>query len=660
MSENIIKIIFQGSSEQLDKKLKDVGAKLDKFNKKAGKLGATLSTRLSLPLAIAGGAAIKLASDFEESLNKVDVAFGNSSKQVKDFAKTTLQEFGIAEGSALDMAALFGDMATSMGLSQQAAVGMSKELVGLAGDLASFKNIDIEQATTALAGVFTGETESLKRLGIVMTEVNLQQFAMEKGLDKSVKTMTQAEKVALRYEFIMSKTANAQGDFSRTSDGAANQMRIFQESLKELGVSFGQVLLPAFTKMVTKLNDILQSINNLSPGMKGFITTIGVLAAAVGPLLMAIPQLTTGFKLLTTAMKANPIIAVASALVTVATAIYSIADAKKQAKLDEFGDTIKKMSEDEALSKLKELNSVLEENNKIIQGSATIAAKSTAKKENKELKEKIKILDNQINSLRANAQAERELQQELKKGTKETNNNARAKVSAVSAFDQTITKTKELNLQTGKIETLYKRANDSLHEFGASAEIVGTTLETSLKEPMVNMANQVSQLEQVMRMIGEETAYILMDSFRALMEGESFFKTLGKAVLGLVKQLIAAIAAAAVLSIILGGLGIGKGFGGDFGSKFKNIFGMLSGFGGKGKMQTFAKGGIISTPTMGLMGEYPGARSNPEIVAPLDKLQGMIAQTGGNNVNVAGQFVLKGQDLVVALQRANRNRDRIN
>lgn len=311
MADSILKIIFQGDTDQLDKSLKNVGSKLDNFNKKASALGSSLSTKLTLPLAIAGGAAIKLASDFEESLNKVDVAFGSSQKAVRDFAQTSLTQFGIAEGSALDMAALFGDMATSMGMSQQAAASMSTELVGLAGDLASFKNIDIEQATTALAGVFTGETESLKRLGIVMTEVNLQQFAMEKGLDKSVKKMTQAEKVALRYEFIMSKTANAQGDFSRTSDGAANQMRIFQESLKELGVSFGQILLPAFTKLVTKLNEIIQGFNDTSPEVKGFITVIGLLAGAVGPLLLSIPKLTKTFKLLTLAMKANPIIAVA-------------------------------------------------------------------------------------------------------------------------------------------------------------------------------------------------------------------------------------------------------------------------------------------------------------------------------------------------------------
>ncbi len=140
-----------------------------------------------------------MASDYEESLNKVRVAFGSSSSSVEEFSKTAIDSIGLAEQSALDMAALFGDMATSMGLTRPAAAEMSTSLVQLAGDLSSFKNINIEEVTTALAGVFTGETESLKRLGIVMTEANVQAYALEKGIKKKLNTMSQAEKVALRF-----------------------------------------------------------------------------------------------------------------------------------------------------------------------------------------------------------------------------------------------------------------------------------------------------------------------------------------------------------------------------------------------------------------------------------------------------------------------------
>ena len=179
-----------------------------------------------------------------------------------------------------------------------------KAVVGLAGDLASFKNIDIEQATTALAGVFTGETESLKRLGIVMTEVNLKQFAMDNGLNSNIKNMSMAEKVALRYQFIMQSTANAQGDFARTGGGAANQMRIFQESLKQLAASFGQIILPAFTKIITKVNDLIQRFDSLDPTVKKLVIIFGGIAAAMGPILVVLPSLAAGFGIVSGAVTA--------------------------------------------------------------------------------------------------------------------------------------------------------------------------------------------------------------------------------------------------------------------------------------------------------------------------------------------------------------------
>ncbi len=157
-----------GAGVAATKLASDYEEAIDNFGSKAGLLGDKLTgignrmtTGITVPVIGAGVAATKLASDYEEALNKTDVAFGASSETVKQFADTTLDKFGIARGSALDMASLFGDMATSMGLTQQAAAEMGIELVGRAGDLASFKNIGLEQAQTALAGIFTGETESL-------------------------------------------------------------------------------------------------------------------------------------------------------------------------------------------------------------------------------------------------------------------------------------------------------------------------------------------------------------------------------------------------------------------------------------------------------------------------------------------------------------------
>ena len=291
---SILKVVFSGDTTQLDKALTKAQSGLDNFSKKAKDVGGKMSVFITAPIVAAGGAAIKFASDFEESLNKVDVAFKGSSSQVKAFAKTALNSFGIAEGSALDMAALFGDMSTSMGISQGEAAKLSTSLVGLAGDLASFKNMNIEEVTTALNGVFTGETESLKRLGVVMTEANLQQFALSQGMKGNIKDFTQAQKVMLRYEYVMSMTSNAHGDFIRTGGGAANQMRVFQEGLKELGVLFGQEMLPLFTDMVKSLNDLIKRFKELSPETKKTILIVAGITAAMGPLLMVIGSMASG------------------------------------------------------------------------------------------------------------------------------------------------------------------------------------------------------------------------------------------------------------------------------------------------------------------------------------------------------------------------------
>ena len=286
-----VTIRIGATTAQLEADLRKAERAMQASAAKFQSIGQSMTIGITVPVLAAGAAAFKMASDYEESLNKVRVSFGESSKSVEDFAKTTLTSFGIAEGSALDMAALFGDMATSMGLTQPAAADMSKSLVSLAGDLASFKNLSIDEVTTALAGVFTGETESLKRLGVVMTEANVQAFALEKGITKKLQAMSQAEKVALRYEYVLNSTKNAQGDFARTSDGAANQMRIFQESTKQLAASFGQVLLPVITPIINGINKVLASMQGLSKETKTTIVVFAGIAAALGPAIIVFAQI---------------------------------------------------------------------------------------------------------------------------------------------------------------------------------------------------------------------------------------------------------------------------------------------------------------------------------------------------------------------------------
>jgi|13_taG_2_1085334.scaffolds.fasta_scaffold11021_2 TP901 family phage tail tape measure protein len=170
-------------------------------------------------------------------------------------------------------------------------------------------------------------------------------------------------------------------------------------------------------------------------------------------------------------------------------------------------------------------------------------------------------------------------------------------------------------------------------------------------------ATKMQELGLNIETIMSEVGNSFMSAFSAMMEGKNFVKALGQMLGQIIKQLVAAALAALALSTILGGLGIGGIGGGKF--KFGKLFGQLSGFGGSSATE-FANGGIVSAPTMGLVGEYPGARSNPEVIAPLSKLKGMLGNNNNaSNVQVGGSFELRGQDLIVALERANSTRNRM-
>lgn len=261
-----LKEALQAASEQLDT------------------IGNRLSIGVTAPLVAAGTAAAHYASDTSESLNKVDVAFGTSAQVVSRWSENTLKQYGLAQGTALDMAALYGDMATSMGYSESEAAKMSTTLVGLAADLSSFKNISTDQAQSALKSIFTGETESLKNLGVIMTQTNLKAFAMSQGFTTAYEKMDQAQQVAVRYQYVLQQTQNAQGDFARTSDGTANQIRIFQESLKQAAATAGEELLPIITPIISRLSELVQSFGDLDAGTRKLLVQTGLFMATLGPM----------------------------------------------------------------------------------------------------------------------------------------------------------------------------------------------------------------------------------------------------------------------------------------------------------------------------------------------------------------------------------------
>lgn len=284
---------FRSETKKLGNvKLTALGNQIKSVGKKMQSAGSTLTRNLTLPLIAGYTASANLASDYEENLNKIDVAFGKNSDEVKKWSETALETYGMSRVQATSAASAFGALGKGIGIGTKDAAEMSTTLAGLSADLGSYFNTSTEDSAKALEGIFTGESEALKKFGVVMTDTNLEKFASDQGL--VWKEMDQTEKTMLRYNFVLAQTKDAQGDFSRTSDGTANSMKMFQASIQELGTTIGANLLPIITPIVQKITEWVKKFGELDPKTQKIITIMGIAAAALGPVLTIIGSMATG------------------------------------------------------------------------------------------------------------------------------------------------------------------------------------------------------------------------------------------------------------------------------------------------------------------------------------------------------------------------------
>lgn len=253
----------------------------DAFSRLAKAIGLVMIARKALDTIKTG---IDYASDLAEVQNVVDVTFGSATEAINSWSKECLAAYGMNEVSAKRYAGTIGAMLKSSGLAGDAIVDMSKDMVGLAGDMASFYNLDLETAFEKIRSGISGETEPLKQLGINMSVANLEAYALSQGITTAYNEMSQAEQVMLRYNYLMSTTADAQGDFARTQDSYANQTRLLSESWLEFTGIMAEQLLPVLTTIVSWLNNIVafltENADMVSAVLVGLATTVGILAVA--------------------------------------------------------------------------------------------------------------------------------------------------------------------------------------------------------------------------------------------------------------------------------------------------------------------------------------------------------------------------------------------
>ena len=221
-----------------------------------------------------GKECVELGSDLAEVQNVVDVTFTTMSDKVNEFAKNAMTSAGLSETMAKRYVGTFGAMSKSFGFSEQQAYDMSTALTQLTGDVASFYNISQDLAYIKLKSVFTGETETLKDLGVVMTQSALDQYALANGYGKTTSAMTEQEKVALRLAFVQKQLSAASGDFIRTSDSWANQVRVMQLQLQSLKATVGQGLINIFAPVLKVINVLLGKLATLANAFKSFTELI--------------------------------------------------------------------------------------------------------------------------------------------------------------------------------------------------------------------------------------------------------------------------------------------------------------------------------------------------------------------------------------------------
>lgn len=763
---------------------KQASSKLKQFSSKMKSVGSSLSA-ISLPLAIAGGAAIKMGADFDKNLTKIKALVGATEKDLQDFSsasKRMAKETGLsskqtseamffiasaglegaeaiavleaaskASAAGLGDVAQVADLATSAlnaygseTLSAEAAtdvltaavregklnsedlassmgqvlpvasnMGVSFNEVGAAMAAMSRTGTNAAQGATQLNSILSGllkptkqAEEALNLMGL--SSAGLKQQIKDEGLLSVLETLkTEFDKNsdaaaqvfpnirALRgvldltgksaetTKEIFNELNNAQGAtkkaFEDTADSASFRLTKSLNGVKESFASVGAVLLesllPIIEKIAGGIENLFTKFTNLDGTTQKIIIGFGLFVTAIGPVLLAVGTLTSvigtmaggfatlkialiavkgGFAKLTVVMMANPFVAIATAIVALTG--YLITMGNKMAPL---------------ISKWQTFKNIIKSGGSYSKFAALQLADQAAaqKKLDEETENNINTIDTQTKSIIKNTEAI-------------IDNNGAKQRSQVGTVNS------GLGAKPKGVEAIVGVAKMGKDPATALAESIGNgnillqskLTETSqmLSESQMEYLNNAHMFNQQLGGVFESGLEDLASGIgaalgQAIATGGSLGSQLGAVLLGTLGGVATQIGKMAIgIGIALEGIkkalqslnpfvAIAAGIalvalGSFFQSKSAKI---SESIGGGGGAKAFAKGGIVSTPTLGLVGEYPGARSNPEVIAPLDKLKSIIGDRGQSQVNVSGQFALRGQDLVVALQRAERNRNRV-
>jgi hypothetical protein len=663
-----------------DKSLSESLGKLKSFGSEMTNVGKKLSTAVTLPILAIGTASVMAASDAEETASKFNTIFRDISGDAERSFGVLRNEYGLSSTAARQLLGDTGDLLTGFGFSQSAALELSEEVNKLAVDLASFTNFSggAKGASAALTKALLGERESVKALGISILEEDVKkQMAINTAKGLVFETERQA-KAQATLDIAISQSQNAIGDYARTSDSFANQLRLLQARTHDLMVEFGEILLPVVSKLLGAVQGVVSWFTQLDGRTKKIIVIVSGLAAAIGPVLVGlgflastiIPAMVAGFAALF-----SPVTLVIAAVAALAAAALYVADNWDVLKerISNFGVIFKNAIIDlvqfllknnpiqllikpyeyllgllgievpnpfEMISdSLDQFRGEVKENTKQFGsfGQAVKNAFTTAKKDiegvDKAEKKLIKTTENLTTTV-----------QGLGFSFKETFGNLASEmelanaISIQSPFKNLNEDLKELN---PKLLTADQLMQGNTAAINAMSE---ETLEFATAWQALSLKDQNALLNDMFSIINSATG-AFQTLFSTMLNGGNVLQAVGNMIKQLVAKMLAMAAVAGILALLSGGSsafagGIKSAFGGGgFGTIFKGLLGF----------ESFAEGGMVTGQTMAMVGDNP---SGKEAIIPFEKMGSFINMaTGGmgaKSVHVEVTGRVTGEDIILA------------
>lgn len=295
-TQSKLKSLTPGNIEYVNRQLDTMSKKLDTAAEKVGKVkeGFDKAGNAVAPFSAAAAGALvagaKAAGDLQEQVSKTKAVFKDNSDEMDKFAQAAIDNINMSENTARGIMNTYGAMGSGLGLTEKANKDMAKSLTSLTADVVAFNDVSEDRAATALKGIYTGETESLKELGVVMTQTNLENYAANKGYEKSIKEMSEAEKVALRYAYVQDAMADAQGAAKREQDSFNGQLRLFKEQIIEIATNIGKILIPALEPLLKHLNNMTEQLRKMEPEQLEKVVKVLIGIAGLAPALLGISK----------------------------------------------------------------------------------------------------------------------------------------------------------------------------------------------------------------------------------------------------------------------------------------------------------------------------------------------------------------------------------